>query len=244
MNDFTIYPAIDLRGGEVVRLKQGRPDQQSNYSSDPARIAQTWIDSGAGWLHVVNLDGAFEENSNKNQAALGEILKVCGTAGAVNVQCGGGMRSLESVQQALDVGVRRVILGTAAIQSTEFAAQALERFGADCLAFALDAANGELMTRGWQEGSGVDVMAFAKSLAQAGAQTLIYTNIHKDGMQTGVDWQLTAQIATETGLEVIASGGVAAIRDVRDVKAAGLNGVIIGRALYEKNFTLEEALGC
>jgi phosphoribosylformimino-5-aminoimidazole carboxamide ribotide isomerase len=241
MNEFTIYPAIDLRGGEVVRLKQGRPDQQSNYSSEPAKIALAWMEAGAGWLHVVNLDGAFEENSNKNQTALGAILKACEE---VKVQFGGGMRSLESVQQALDMGVRRAILGTAAIQSTEFAAEALERFGADRLAFALDAANGELMTRGWQEGSGVDVMAFANSLAQAGARTLIYTNIHKDGMQSGVDWQLTAQIAAETGLEVFASGGVATLQDIRDVKAAGLNGVIIGRALYEKNFTLEEALGC
>ncbi len=242
MSEFTIYPAIDLRAGEVVRLKQGRPDQQSNYSSDPAMIAQTWQNAGAGWLHVVNLDGAFEEDSNKNQSALRAILKLSGSD--MKVQFGGGMRNLASVAQALDAGVSRVILGTAAIQSPEFAAEALERFSAQSLAFALDAADGELMTRGWQEGSGLDVMDFARTLAEAGARTLIYTNIRKDGMQTGVDWQLTSKIAAGTGLEVIASGGVATLQDVRDVKVAGLKGVIIGRALYEKNFTLEEALEC
>lgn len=242
MNDFTIYPAIDLRAGVVVRLKQGQPDQQSRYSSDPANIAQAWRDAGAGWLHVVNLDGAFEQDSNKNQSALKAILEVCGDA--LKVQFGGGMRNMDSMQQALDAGVTRVILGTAAIQSLEFARSAIEQFGAQRVAFALDAANGELMTRGWQESSGVDVMAFAQALAKAGAVTLIYTNIHKDGMQTGVDWQYTAQIAEQTGLEVIASGGVAALEDVRNVKAAGLDGVIIGRALYEKNFTLQEALQC
>lgn len=241
MTEFTIYPAIDLRGGEVVRLMQGRPDQLTNYDNDPAKIALKWIQARAAWLHVVNLDGAFEEDVNKNQQALRAILDVCD---GVKAQFGGGMRGMESIQQALEAGVSRVILGTAAIQSMEFAKDAIAQFGADRLAFALDAADGELMTRGWQEGSGVDVMDFARSLAEAGAKTLIYTNIRKDGMQTGVDWQLTAEIAAETGLEVVASGGVAALKDVQDVKAAGLDGVIIGRALYEQNFTLEEALAC
>lgn len=242
MSAFTVYPAIDLRAGEVVRLKQGRPDRQANYSSNPAGIARKWARGGAKRLHVVNLDGAFEEDSNQNQAALRAILKV--RRSDVKVQFGGGMRSMAGVEQALDAGVWRVILGTAAIQSMDFAVGAIERFGADRLAFALDAADGELMTRGWQEGSGLDVVDFARALAEAGAKTLIYTNIRKDGMQTGVDWQFSASIAAETGLEVIASGGVATLQDVLDVKSAGLHGVIIGRALYEKSFTLEEALKC
>jgi phosphoribosylformimino-5-aminoimidazole carboxamide ribotide isomerase len=242
MREFVIYPAIDLRSGQVVRLKQGQPDQQSQYSSNPTEIAQGWLNAGAQWLHVVNLDGAFEEDANKNQAALRSILGVCGDR--AKVQFGGGIRSLESIAQALEWGVARAILGTAAIQSLAFTQATLERFGAERLAFALDAADGELMTRGWQEKSGVGLLSFAQSLAEAGAGTLIYTNIHKDGMQTGVDWQVTAQLAGDTGLEVIASGGVATLEDIKNVKAAGIHGVIIGRALYEKNFTLQEALQC
>ncbi|MBL7161015.1 MAG: 1-(5-phosphoribosyl)-5-[(5-phosphoribosylamino)methylideneamino]imidazole-4-carboxamide isomerase [Anaerolineales bacterium] len=242
MNEFTIYPAIDLRAGEVVRLKQGRAEEQSTYSNQPGNIAQLWQDAGAQWLHVINLDGAFGENTTKNQAALRSILEVC--AGYPKVQFGGGMRDMDSIEQALALGIARVILGTAAIQSPGFARSAIEEFGAGRIAFALDAANGELMTRGWQEKSGVNLLAFAQSLADSGAATLIYTDIQKDGMETGVDWEIAAQLALKTGLETIASGGVAALEDVENTKAAGLDGVIIGRALYEKNFTLEEALRC
>lgn len=242
MSEFTIYPAIDLRDGKVVRLKQGDPRQQTTYSDDPAKIAQAWLEAGAKWLHVVNLDGAFNEDSAPNLRALQSILEV--SQGKMNVQFGGGMRTPENIESILSLGVSRVVVGTAALEKPELSQELIKIVGGQKIAFALDAFNGELMTRGWQQGSGFTIMEFAKILQNAGAQTLIYTNIHKDGMETGVDWEIAKQIAFLTDLEVIASGGVVGLQDVRDVKAADLDGVIIGRALYENNFTLEEALEC
>ncbi len=242
MSKFSIYPAIDLREGKVVRLKKGDPTKQTIYSADPAEIAQSWRDDGAIWMHVVNLDGAFEQDSTPNLQALNAILRAC--QGQTKVQFGGGMREIGSIEAILGLGVARVIIGTAALEKPSFPNEALDRFGARKIAFALDAFNGELMTRGWQEGSGISLADFAHKLADLNAQTFIYTNIHKDGMETGVDWEIARSLAKQTGLEVIASGGVANIQDVRNVKDAGLDGVIIGRALYENNFTLQEALGC
>ncbi len=242
MPEFTIYPAIDLRGGRVVRLKKGDPSQQTVYSDDPVKIAQDWREAGANWLHVVNLDGAFDQDSAPNLIALRAILQVC--EGQIKVQFGGGIRSMASIEAILNLGVARIIIGTAVLENPTFAEDVLTRFGAGKLAFALDALNGELMTRGWREGSGISIADFAQRLADLSAQTLIYTNIHKDGMETGVDWEIARQLAQQTGLEVIASGGVAQIQDVLNVKEGDLDGVIIGRALYEKNFTLQEALEC
>lgn len=242
MNKFTIYPAIDLRAGKVVRLMQGDPDRQTTYGDDPAKIAQVWANAGASWLHVVNLDGAFNEDSAPNLAALELILQVCGKR--VKIQYGGGMRSLDGIEKILSSGVSRVVIGTAALENPDFSEKVLGAFGLQRIAFALDAFNGELMTRGWRQGSGLSMMDFAQTLADNGARTLIYTNIHKDGMQTGVDWEIARQLAENTGLEVIASGGVVKLEDVRDVRASQLGGVIVGRALYENNFTLQEALEC
>ncbi len=242
MNKFIIYPAIDLRAGKVVRLMQGDPDQQTTYGDDPAKIAQVWANAGAPWLHVVNLDGAFNEDSAPNLTALGSILQVCGNR--PKIQFGGGMRSLDGIEKILSSGVSRVVIGTAALENPGFSEKVLRTFGPQKIAFALDAFNGELMTRGWRQGSGLSIMDFAQTLADHGAQTLIYTNIHKDGMETGVDWEIARQLAEITGLDVIASGGVVKLEDVRNVRVSQLGGVIIGRALYENNFTLQEALEC
>jgi phosphoribosylformimino-5-aminoimidazole carboxamide ribotide isomerase len=242
MTTFTIYPAIDLRNGKVVRLKQGNPDAQKIYSDDAVQIAETWINARAQWLHIVNLDSAFGSNTEANWAAINKLLKVC--ADRVSIQLGGGIRDLATIQTALAAGVERVILGTAAIENKEFAIQALERFGSDKIAFALDAKNGELMTRGWETSSGQPTIEFAQDLAEIGAKILIYTNIDTDGMGTGNDFDSAKQIAQTTGLQVIASGGIASLEDVQEVKAAGLNGIVIGRALYENQITLPEALAC
>lgn len=242
MTGFIIYPAIDLRDGKVVRLKQGDPAAQKIYSEDAVKIAETWISAGAEWLHIVNLDGAFGSNTEANWAAINDVLKDFGDS--VSIQLGGGIRDLAVIQKTLDAGVRRVILGTAAIENKELAAQALGKFGADKIVFGLDAKNGELMTRGWKTSSGQTTIEFANGLADMGAKILIYTNIATDGMGTGNDYQTAGEIAQTTGLEVIASGGVASIEDVRKVKNSGLNGLIIGRALYENQLILQEALAC
>ncbi|MBW8011118.1 MAG: 1-(5-phosphoribosyl)-5-[(5-phosphoribosylamino)methylideneamino]imidazole-4-carboxamide isomerase [Chloroflexi bacterium] len=242
MTRLMIYPAIDLRSGKVVRLKQGDPAAQKIYSDDAVQIAETWINAGAEWLHIVNLDGALGSKTEANWNAINKVLKNFGNG--VSVQLGGGLRDLAVIQKTLEAGVARVVLGTAAIERKEFAAQALDKFGPDKIAFGLDAKNGELMTRGWKISSGQTTIEFANDLADMGAKTIIYTNIATDGMGTGNDFETASQIAQTTRLEVIASGGVASIEDVKNVKAAGLRGLIIGRALYENQITLQEALAC
>ena len=240
MNDFIIYPAIDLRAGQVVRLKQGLATQQTIYGDAPGHTAEHWISQGADWLHVVNLDGAFGENTDQNEVAFAAIIDSVG--GKAKVQLGGGIRTFAQIEQALSIGVTRVVLGTAVIEQPEFGTEVLAKFGGDRIAFAFDALGDELMTRGWLTNSGVTMPALAQTLGDAGAQTLIYTNIQQDGMQTGVDWQYAQRLAEKTGLDVVASGGVAKLAEITEVYAAGLSGVIVGRALYEKNFTLKEAL--
>jgi len=240
MSKFIVYPAIDLRYGEVVRLRQGKADQQTIYGEDPVTVALDWIEQGAEWLHVVNLNGAFGEETGQNEVAIEKI--VASGKGKVKVQLGGGLRTPAHIRSALSLGVTRVILGTAVIEKPDFGEEMLSLFGGDQIVFGLDALGQELMTRGWQSRSGVSLKSLAERLAAAGARTLIYTNIYNDGMQTGVDLRTTKRLSDETGLEVIASGGVVALDDIVSVREAGLAGVIVGRALYEGKFRLQEAL--
>jgi phosphoribosylformimino-5-aminoimidazole carboxamide ribotide isomerase len=240
MKPFSIYPAIDLRSGKVVRLRQGKSDQQTDYSSSPSDVACQWISQGASWLHVVNLDGAFGEASQKNESAIQSILNL--GKHAVQIQLGGGIRTIQQIKTALAMGVNRVVLGTAIIENPEFGEEVLDTFGGEKIALGFDAVGEQLMSRGWQSASGVKALPLAVRFARVGAKTLIYTNILKDGMQSGVDWEYAKIIADQTGLEVIASGGTTHLADVEAVCKAGLAGVIIGRALYEGNFTLKEAI--
>jgi phosphoribosylformimino-5-aminoimidazole carboxamide ribotide isomerase len=167
---------------------------------------------------------------------------VAGVKGKVKIQLGGGLRTINQIIEVFDLGVSRIVLGTAVIENPTFGEKVLGQFGSNKIAFSLDALRQEVMGRGWKSGSGLTTKRLAERLAQAGAKTLIYTNIHKDGMQTGVDWENTKLLADQTGLEVIASGGTATLNDIAQVRNAGLAGVIVGRALYEGNFTLKEAL--
>jgi len=240
MSRFTIYPAIDLQGGKVVRLRQGKSDQQTIYSDSPGEMASHWIEQGAEWLHVVNLDGAFGTRSSPNQAALAQITKVA--AGKAKVQLGGGLRTFEDIQSIFCKDISRIVLGTSVIENPTFGEEVLAVFDGQRIAFGLDAVGRKLMSRGWQSDAGLDLFDLADRLAESGAKTLIYTNILKDGMETGVDWQIASELAQRTGLEVIASGGTDSLQDISAVRSAGLAGVIVGRALYEGSFTLKEAL--
>lgn len=242
MSAFTIYPAIDLRRGQVIRLRQGDPGQQTTYSSSPGGIAKQWLEASAGWLHVVNLDGAFGEDTAPNLEALAEILKQ--NKGKANVQFGGGLRDMEALKSVFRLGITRAILGTAAVEDMALVQKAVTEYGGDKIAIGVDARDGMVMTRGWQQQSEVQLTEFCQSVAGTGVQTLIYTDISKDGMGTGVNLENTQKVANQSGLQVIASGGVASLEDVRQVKAAGLHGVIIGRALYEGQIDLKEALAC
>mgnify|MGYP005842654611 FL=1 len=232
-----IYPAIDLRGGRVVRLKQGDPARLTTYSDDPVETARRWLEAGAAWLHVVNLDGAFGESEDVNLSALEAILRL-----GAQVQFGGGMRSLDAVARALDLGVSRAILGTMAVENPDQVAQALARFGAEKIAVGIDARDGLVRTRGWQASSGLPALDLALRIRTLGLRTVIFTDIRRDGLGGGLNLAATKELADASGLDVIASGGVHTLSDVRAVKEAGLAGVIIGRALYDGTIELGEAL--
>ncbi len=239
MNDFTLYPAIDLRGGRVVRLAQGDPARETEYAAEDGAlmVARRWQAEGAAWLHVVNLDGAFGETGRENFAALARIL----TTG-LRVQFGGGLRTLEMMRQTLDLGVARVVLGTLAVEKPALAAAALAEFGAERVAVGIDARDGIAQIRGWQEAAPLRATDLARQWAALGGRWLIFTDVSRDGMGSGVNIEATAALARATDLCVIASGGVGRLDDIRRVQAAGLNGVIVGRALYEGQLTLAEAI--
>ena len=236
MGDFTIYPAIDLRDGRVVRLAQGDPDRETAYDNQPLAVARRWQAAGAMWLHVVNLDGAFGEGGRKNVTALARIL----TTG-LRVQFGGGVRDLVTVRRVLDLGVSRVVLGTVAVENPAVVEAALADFGPERLAVGIDARDGYVRTRGWREAAPLKAADLAQQWASIGGRWLVFTDIARDGMGSGVNVDATAALAQATGLTVIASGGVASLDDVQRVKSAGLHGVIIGRALYEGQVSLEAA---
>lgn len=251
MTKLTIYPAIDLRDGQVVRLAQGDLQRQTVFGDDPAGVARRWLQAGAEWLHIVNLSGAFTGSDargwdaseiGKNQSALQAILQE--TGGQVKVQFGGGLRSLDDVEQVLSMGVSRAILGTVAVESPELVSQAVNRFGAERVGVSIDARDNKVRVRGWTAGSELDPITLGKTLAGQGIRTVVYTDISRDGVGTGVNIQATRLLAEETGLSVIASGGVASLDDVIQAKRANLGGIIIGRALYDGRISLEEALLC
>lgn len=241
MNTFTIYPAIDLRAGRVVRLQEGDPARLRTYGDDPAEIARQWLEAGTRWLHVVNLDGAFEENDTANQAALRAILDVANKFGT-RVQFGGGIRSLDAMKSALDLGVSRIVLGTIAIEQPQIVAEALKKFGAENIAIGIDARDGVVRVRGWRSDSGILATDIALQMRTLGVRTLVFTDISRDGLGSGLNIFSTRALAEVSGIDVIASGGVHTLDDVNAARDAGLAGVIIGRALYERTIDLKIAL--
>jgi phosphoribosylformimino-5-aminoimidazole carboxamide ribotide isomerase len=230
--NFIIFPAIDLRGGQVVRLKEGDPNRQTHYSTDPGGTARRWIEAGAGWLHVVNLDGAFGQSGGANDLALRAILSEANRVN-VQVQFGGGMRSIAAIQTALELGVSRAILGTLAVEQPQVLNEALARWGAERIGVSLDARDGRVQTRGWQSDTPLLAVDAARELHKAGLSWLVFTDIARDGLQTGLNLQATVEMARSSQLKVIASGGVSQLEDVRAAQKAGLAGAIVGRALYE-----------
>ncbi|MCZ6530076.1 MAG: 1-(5-phosphoribosyl)-5-[(5-phosphoribosylamino)methylideneamino]imidazole-4-carboxamide isomerase [Chloroflexi bacterium] len=239
MTLFTVFPAIDLRMGKVVRLAQGDPEQQTVYGQDPARVAARWLAAGADWLHVVDLDGAFGDSGRGNRAALAAILRT-----NARVQFGGGLRTLGQIEQALSSGVKRLILGTSAAESPELVREAIARFGSDRVGVGIDVREGRVQVRGWTQDSGLDSQELAKQLYEIGARTVVHTDITRDGMGRGLNVDASRELSKAIDLHVIASGGVVSLDDVRRARQAGLRGVIIGRALYEGQISLQEALRC
>jgi phosphoribosylformimino-5-aminoimidazole carboxamide ribotide isomerase len=238
---FTIYPAIDLRAGKVVRLIEGDPARMTSYSDDPAQTVRQWLSLGARWLHVVNLDGAFSENDSANQLALRAILRAAKEFDA-HIQFGGGMRSAPDIQRALDLGVSRVVLGTIAIRQPDVVREALQEFGAERISVGIDARDGLVHVSGWTDNSGISAVDLALQMRTLGLRTVIFTDIGRDGLGTGLNISSTRELAETSGLEVIASGGVHTLGEVIAARNANLSGVIIGRALYEGTIDLKQAL--
>ncbi len=234
---FTIYPAIDLLAGKVVRLKEGDPARMTSYSDDPAETAQKWLGMGATWLHVVNLDGAFGESDHANRSALESILKL-----GAQVQFGGGMRSLDVIENAIKLGVSRVVLGTISIEQPQVVQDAINKFGAEKIAVGIDARDGLVSVRGWKDDSKISATSLALQMRTFGLRTVIYTDIRRDGLGSGLNIASTRELADVSGLDVIASGGVHTIDDVIAARDAKLSGAIIGRALYDGTVDLRKAL--
>lgn len=239
--NFIVYPAIDLRAGRVVRLQQGDPARLTAYSDDPAEAAHRWLEAGARWLHVVNLDGAFDESDLSNHRALEEILSVASQFDA-HVQFGGGMRSLDSIEDAFQAGVSRAILGTVAIERPDVVEEALLRFGAERIAVGIDAREGFVRVRGWTSNSGTRAIDLARRLRTLGLRTVIFTDVSRDGLGSGLNIAASRELAEVSGLDVIASGGVHSLEDVIAAKNASLAGVIVGRALYEGTIDLKATI--
>ncbi|NJL93489.1 MAG: 1-(5-phosphoribosyl)-5-[(5-phosphoribosylamino)methylideneamino]imidazole-4-carboxamide isomerase [Anaerolineae bacterium] len=232
-----IFPAIDIKGGRVVRLRQGDPNQQTIYDDAPLNVAQRWQAEGASWLHVVNLDGALDQATD----LLGIVEKMAGLG--LKIQFGGGLRSAEAVARALNSGVERAVIGTVAVEQPELVSELVALHGADRLVIALDAREGWVATHGWQSASRWRAEDLGRSLAERGARYALYTDIARDGELEGVNVGATVALALSTGLRVIASGGVRSLADVRQLQAAGnLEGVILGKALYEGLIDLRAAL--
>lgn len=232
-----LYPAIDLRHGRVVRLSQGEADRETVYEHDPVAVAERFAAAGAAWVHVVDLDRAFGEGDNSDCVAA--IVRAVGAR--LRVQVGGGFRSLERIDEVLGRGAARVVIGTAAVLQPELLPAAVARAGAERLAVGIDARDGVVAVRGWREMGSERADALAGRVIAQGVTTIIYTDIGRDGMLGGPDVE-GASALQRLGARVIASGGVATLDDLRAVRQAGLAGAIVGRALYERRFTAEDAV--
>ena len=235
-----IIPAIDIKDGSVVRLVQGDFKNEKVYSYSPVDAAKHWAGLGAKLIHIVDLDGA-RTGLQKNLALIKEIVSNC----RIPVELGGGIRDIQAIQDSLEAGVSRVVLGTKAAEDRDFLRLAFSKFK-DKVIVSIDARQGKVMTKGWgQAASGVDALEMAKDLKEIGFSEVIYTDISKDGMLKGPDISGITGLIKESGLKVIGSGGISSLDDLRLMKPLekqGLVGVIIGKALYEGNFTLPEAL--
>lgn len=231
-----IYPAIDIKNGQCVRLKQGRFDDMTIYGDDPMKVAENWVKSGASYLHVVDLDGA-RQGTSYNQIVLQKMTE----SFSIPVQTGGGIRSMRDIEEKLSLGISRVVLGTVAVKNPELVAEAVKVYG-EKIAVGIDAMNGRVAIQGWEEVSQISAIDLCKKMVKFGVKTIVYTDISKDGMMTGPNIEATKEIIKETGVKIIASGGIATIMDLENLEAIGAHGTIIGKALYQGELKLSNVI--
>ena len=232
-----IYPAIDLKDGKCVRLRQGKFDDVTVYSENPHEIAQYYAKCGAKNIHVVDLDGALN-GVRKNGEAIARITRHAPDA---CVQLGGGIRDLESIEKALKLGVKRVIIGTAAVSDPDFVKKAVALYG-DAVIVGIDAKDNKVATHGWESVSSVLATEMAKQMQALGVQTIIYTDIATDGMLQGPNFAATTEMCCAVDIDIIASGGISSAQDVYDLEGTGASGVIIGKAIYEKRLDIAKVI--
>ncbi len=234
-----IFPAIDIRDGKCVRLTKGCFDQETIFADQPVDMAVRWANEGAEYLHLADLDGALA-GKPVNMAAITEIIK----AVKIPVQLGGGIRTLDNIAQCLDAGVQRVILGSIAVREPELVAAACREYG-DRIVVGIDAKDGQAAVEGWGVTGGISAEELAKRMAAVGVARIIYTDISRDGMLSGVNVEATAALAKASGIPIIASGGVKDIADIqgiKDMETSGIEGVIVGKAIYLGSLNLRDAL--
>ena len=234
-----LFPAIDIRNGRCVRLTEGKFECETVFAEDPAEMAVRWADAGAEYLHVVDLDGALAGQSSNTEVIKRILAKV-----KMPEQVGGGIRTLANIENMLALGVTRVILGSVAVRDPELVREACQKFPGQVVV-GIDAKNGEVAVEGWGIGGGIGAIELAKKMAAVGVEHIIFTDISRDGMLSGVNVETTAELAKASGVKVIASGGVSSLADLKALQvheADGIEGCIIGKAIYTGALDLKEAL--
>jgi len=231
-----IYPAVDIREGKCVRLTQGEFNKETVYSDSPVEMALKWEKCGAKYLHVVDLDGA-RTGESKNIDIISEIAAKVG----IPVQLGGGIRTIERIETVLGKGIERVILGTSAVKDPELVKRAVETFGSKVV-IGIDAKDGMVAIEGWEKTSEFRAIDFAKKMEDLGVKTIIYTDISRDGMLSGPNLKAMEEMVKSVNIDIIASGGVGKIEDIKNLKEVGVSGVIVGRALYTGDVDLKQAI--
>jgi phosphoribosylformimino-5-aminoimidazole carboxamide ribotide isomerase len=235
-----VIPAIDLKNGSCVRLLQGRKSEMTVYNEDPLAVAREFVASGAEMIHVVDLDGAFNEAGSRNRAVVREIVE----AVDVPIEFGGGIRTIEDVRQLGEAGIARVVVGTVAAEKPEMLVQFVDQFSSK-ICVGIDARDGRVMTRGWETSTPLLATDLARLVAECGVERIIYTDIARDGTLVGPNIEQTLAVAEAANVRVTASGGVSSLDDIKRLRNAGderVDSVIVGKALYEGKFRLEEAI--
>lgn len=232
-----LYPAIDIKNGQCVRLRQGQFHDVEVYSNTPAKIGKTWEAQGASYIHLVDLDGALAGHSI-NDEAIREIVNNV----TIPTQVGGGIRTIKDIENKLNLGVARVIIGTKAVENPAFIKEAINAFGAEKIVVGIDAKNGLVAISGWEKVSNYNAVSLALEMKECGVKTIVYTDISKDGMLQGPNIEHTKLLADTTGLDIIASGGVSCLKDLELLRDIHIQGAIIGKALYENRMDLGNAI--
>jgi len=235
-----IFPAIDLKDGQCVRLVQGKAENKTIYSDNPVEIAKSFTNKGAQWLHIVDLDGAFS-GTPQNSQVIAQI------AADINIpfQVGGGLRTIKDIKKTLALGAARVIIGTRAVTNQDFVKELIDSFGQEKIVLGLDVRNGMVAVDGWIETSSLDMLEFALHMKEIGIKQVVFTDISRDGLLQGPNLPAIKTLAINTGLQIIASGGVSSLENISELKqleSLGVNGAIIGKALYDGKLDLKQAI--